>query len=62
LLKAKLLDKKPNLEVKVKKSKAISVEDISKIIDELNLKYKRIDEIDIYNIIKILLDSKGVKI
>ena len=62
MLKAKLLDKKPNLEVKVKKSKAISVEDISKIIDELNLKYKRIDEIDIYNIIKILLDSKGVKI
>ena len=62
MLKAKLLDKKPNLEVKIKKSKAISVDDISKIIDELNLKYKRIDEIDIYNIIKILLDSKGVKI
>ena len=56
MLKATLLNKKPNFKPSKdsKKAEVIKIEQISKAIDRLGLKYKRVDEMDIYNIIEYL--------
>jgi len=56
--KAIFLDKKPKLKIKNKEKYAkLSVESIKIAIKELNLEYKRVDEVDIYNIF-IYLEQK----
>jgi len=55
VLKATLLKKRPKFK-KVSKSRdnSLNIEDIKVAIEVFNLKYKRVDEIDIYNIINYL--------
>ncbi len=54
MVKATLLDKKPKFKKVTKKDNSLSLDDIRVAIDIFNLKYKRVDEIDIYNIINYL--------
>lgn len=59
MLKATLLDSKPkSLFVTDKSNKNIKVEDIKEAIEKLDLKYKRVDEIDIYNILSFLKEQR----
>jgi len=59
VLKATLLDSKPkSLFVTDKSNKNIKVEDIKEAIEKLDLKYKRVDEIDIYNILSFLKEQR----
>ena len=59
MLKATLLDSKPETLFETSKPKKdIKVEDIKDVIDELGLRYKRVDEIDIYNILAFLEEQK----
>jgi len=59
VLKAKLLDKKPDIVYKYKKaSKGLSVEEINSAIENLGLKYKRVDELDIYNIFSYIKETQ----
>jgi len=59
VLKAKLLDKKPDIVYKDKKaSKGLSVEEINSAIENLGLKYKRVDELDIYNIFSYIKETQ----
>jgi CO dehydrogenase/acetyl-CoA synthase delta subunit len=59
VLKAILLDKKPKIEFKSKEEdiESVSIEDIKVAIEALNLKYKRVDELDIYNILNYIESS-----
>jgi hypothetical protein len=55
VLKATLLKKRPKLKkISKKESDSLNIEDIKVAIEIFNLKYKRVDEIDIYNIINYL--------
>ena len=62
MLKAKILTKKPKIEYK-KRDKSVNrvmPSDIKKAIERLNLKYKKLDEIDVYNIyIYAKIEKKG---
>ena len=59
MLKATLLDSKPEtLFETANPKKGIKVEDIKEAIEKLDLKYKRVDEIDIYNILSLLKGQK----
>ena len=60
MLKAKLLDKKPSISTKIiseKSKKDITIQGINLAIDALDLKYKKIDELDIYNIFTYLKET-----
>ncbi len=73
MLKATILDREPksklkrldSLSIDAKRAKRckelLSVELIAKAIDEMSLKYKKLDEIDIYNIFVYILDSSKEK-
>ena len=55
MLKATLLKKRPKFKkISKKESDSLNIEDIKVAIEIFNLKYKRVDEIDIYNIINYL--------
>ena len=59
MLKATLLESKPNTLLATNKSnKDMKVEDIKEAIEKLDLKYRRVDEIDIFNILSILKEQK----
>ena len=59
MLKATLLDSKPaTLFAPAKDKKGISVESITAAMQELGLKYRKVDEIDIYNILSLLKEKK----
>ena len=59
MLKATLLKGKPERLFETSKAKKdIRVEDIKEAIDKLDLKYKRVDEIDIFNILSLLKGQK----
>lgn len=59
MLKATLLKCKPERLFETSKPKeGIKVEDIKEAIDKLDLKYKRVDEVDIYNILAFLKEQK----
>ena len=59
MLKATLLKGKPDRLFETSKPKqGIRVEDIKEAIERLDLKYKRVDEIDIFNILSILKEQK----
>ncbi len=59
MLKATLLKDKPeNLFETSKPKKDIRVEDIKEAIKKLGLEYKRVDEIDIFNILSVLKEQK----
>jgi len=59
VIKAVLLDKKPLLKFKSKqkKSSKLDIKSVIVAIEALNLKYKRVDELDIYNILNYLESS-----
>ena len=59
MIKAVLLDKKPLLKFKSKqkKSSKLDIKSVIVAIEALNLKYKRVDELDIYNILNYLESS-----
>lgn len=59
MLKATLLKGKPETLFETSKSKKdIRVEDIKDAVEKLGLKYKRVDEIDIFNILSVLKEQK----
>ena len=59
MLKATLLKSKPETLFETSKPKKdIKVEDIKEAIEKLGLKYKRVDEIDIFNILSVLKEQK----
>jgi len=59
VLKATLLKGKPETLFETSKpKKGIKVEDIKEAIEKLDLKYKRVDEIDIFNILSLLKEQK----
>ena len=59
MLKATLLKGKPETLFETSKpKKGIKVEDIKEAIEKLDLKYKRVDEIDIFNILSLLKEQK----
>jgi len=59
VLKATLLKGKPETLFETSKPKKdIRVEDIKEAIEKLGLKYKRVDEIDIFNILSVLKEQK----
>jgi len=60
VLKVKLLDSKPIFTNNKdnKKSKTLSIYEIKEAIESLNLEYKQINEIDIYNIFQFIKESK----
>ncbi len=59
MLKATLLKSKPETLFETSKPKnGIKVEDIKEAIEKLGLKYKRVDEIDIFNILSVLKEQK----
>jgi len=59
VLKATLLKDKPKTLFETSKpKKGIKVEDIKEAIEKLDLKYKRVDEIDIFNILSLLKEQK----
>ncbi len=59
MLKATLLKNKPETLFETSKPKKdIKVEDIKEAIEKLGLKYKRVDEIDIFNILSLLKEQK----
>ena len=51
MLKAKVLKKTPKFEIAYRNSKLL---DIKKALEKLNLQYKCVNEIDIYNIIQLI--------
>jgi len=61
LIKATLLSKKPNIALD-KSSKAsngtFSIDSINQAFKELDLQYKRVDEVDVYNLIEYLSSKK----
>jgi len=61
LIKATLLSKKPEISLD-KSSKAsngtFSIDSINQAFKELDLKYKRVDEVDVYNLIEYLSSKK----
>ena len=59
MLKATLLKAKPESLFETSKlKKGIRVEDIKEAIEKLDLKYKRVDEIDIFNILSLFKEQK----
>jgi len=59
VLKATLLKDKPKRLFEISKpKKGIRVEDIKEAIEKLDLRYKRVDEIDIFNILSLLKEQK----
>ena len=55
MLKATLLKKRPKFKEEQKlKSDSLSIKDIKVAMEIFNLKYKRVDEIDIFNIISYI--------
>jgi len=59
VLKATLLKGKPETLFETSKlKKGIRVEDIKEAIEKLDLKYKRVDEIDIFNILSLFKEQK----
>jgi len=61
LIKATLLKEKPNIALD-KSSKAsngtFSIDSINQAFKELDLQYKRVDEVDVYNLIEYLSSKK----
>jgi len=68
VLKATILSKKPEIKIdkqeliassksKQKCKELFSVEVVAKAIEDMELRYKNLDEIDIYNLIVYILDS-----
>ena len=61
MIKATLLRKKPKIALD-KSSKVsngtFSIDSISQAFKELNLQYKRVDEVDVYNLIEYLSSKK----
>ena len=61
MLKAKVLCTKPDLNENQKENlntKGITIVEINRAIKELNLDFKQINEVDIYNIFQFILKSK----
>ena len=59
MLKATILKGKPEKLFETSKSKeSIKVEDVKEAIEKLDLKYRRVDEVDIYNILAFLKEQK----
>jgi len=57
VLKAKLLESKPNLELKDSENNDM-LSQINIAIDKLGLKFKRVDEVDIYNIYQFIKETQ----
>ena len=61
MIKATLLSKKPKISLD-KSSKAsngtFSIDSINQAFKELDLQYKRVDEVDVYNLIEYLSSKK----
>ncbi len=59
MLKGIILDTAPKIKIKNKlKESKVSIIEINRAIKDLDLKYKRLDEIDLYNIFNYILSKK----
>ncbi len=58
MFKAKLLKSAPKIkEVSINSSDEITIKQINRALKALSLEYKRVDEIDIYNIFRFIKES-----
>jgi len=59
VLKAKLLNNKPKFDLKKNNiTQEITIAEIKSAIEKLNFNYKKLDEIDIFNILSYIKSSK----